>query len=82
MSALGMASLGTQCSNRALGMASVGVHCALAVVRSRSGGGVKFRRITVPPGVNLDEVPHEQLLREDEELIALVVAAIHEGIIP
>ena len=50
MSALGLATLGVQCSNKALGMASLGVFCdgAISVRPPIYGGGVPFVRRKKP----------------------------------
>ena len=81
MSALGMASLGTQCQNKALGMASLGVHC-VAITAIVEGGGGYISRTVVVPDWDRTKIPYEHLVREDEELIALVIAAVSKGIIP
>jgi len=46
MSALGMASLGTQCANKALGMASLGIICVVKVPRRQlpDAGGYDIRK--------------------------------------
>ena len=49
MSALGLATLGVQCSNKALGMASLGVFCEISEAAARrSFGGAPFVRRKKP----------------------------------
>jgi len=98
MSALGMASLGTQCEDKAIGMASLGVFCTgepfipQPVPRDYpSGGGgwwewepdqdkVQIKRIR-EPGEEFDATI-DQILREDEELMELIITLIKAGVIP
>lgn len=75
MSALGMASLGTQCSNVALGMASLGVFCDTVIQVPDTGAGARRSRI------NQDAIHRKRLLREDDELITIILSAISSGVI-
>jgi hypothetical protein len=59
-------------------MASLGVHCVTGIVFG--GGGYVSRTVIVPDRDY--KIPYEQLVREDEELIALVISAVAKGIIP
>lgn len=82
MSALGMASLGVQCQDKALGMSSLGLFCDGVVVVDEpttypGGGG----RGTSYAPYKLPKYDIEQIQREDEEIIAIVIAAIEAGII-
>jgi len=107
MSALGMASLGTQCANKALGMASIGVFCdpgvpvtppqtAPGLGGSGGSGGnwrwisdleqpsdkktLRIKRVELPP-TDLGRAITEQIMREDDELLLLVIALIESGVI-
>jgi hypothetical protein len=86
MSALGQASLGTQCADPAVGMASLGVFCEVTVIVRQVGGKKGGRqypllqrnfKITDPN----QTIPLEDLVREDEELLAVIVAGIQIGLI-
>lgn len=75
MSALGLASVGVQCEDKALGMASLGLFCGAAVIQEPEEHGSWSKR-------KREEVlHHKRLVREDEELIAVVIAAISNGVI-
>ncbi len=92
MSALGLASLGVLCEDKPLGMASLGVFCAEQIIieeeayRPLYGGGGEpeiVRIIQEPRPIEpVDETRREQILREDDELLQIVIAAIQAGIIP
>lgn len=75
MSALGMATLGVQCQNKALGMATLGVFC-----------GEKQKEVPIPNtvyggGIGKRAPSREGVYRDDMDIIALVVAAIESGVI-
>jgi hypothetical protein len=76
MSALGMASLGVLCNDRALGLASLGVFCT----PETTGGGSSKRRTTNLQR-NVDALHMKRLVREDEELTAIVIAIFESGIL-
>ena len=65
MSALGMASWGTQCADKALGMSSIGVFC----------GGLG--ELNLPFDKFWEQ---DQMLREDEDLLLFVARAFIEVI--
>jgi hypothetical protein len=128
MSALGQASLGTQCQDKALGQATLGLFCGAQVTQPdecltgydlyslslcdpcapgqtdpnecltgfglygfsldvpckiEDGGGrhVGNRYTVLRPAREPGSVTHEQLMREDEELMMLLIAAVTEGLI-
>ncbi len=85
-----MASVGAQCYDKALGMASVGLFCAERVIdddhyRPFYGGGLNEATRREPAR---KEIPYDhndlqqQLRQEDDELLALIVAAVQAGVIP
>lgn len=98
MSALGMASLGTQCADKALGMASLGIFCDGVIepeipdrpVTYPGGGGQIDLPLTPDypaeepkyrlPGEDYEK--RQRLEQEDEELLAIIIAAIQTGVIP
>ena len=71
MSALGLASLGTQCTNRALGMASLGVFCGAVVEEQvpNKGGRVKGTYAKFRP---------EKGVSDDERVLMMIAYAVHE----
>ena len=66
MSAIGLASLGVHCENRAIGMATLGVICGDVIDISLPGLGGGRSKVPVQD-INL-----EQAFREDEEILLLV----------
>jgi len=78
MSALGQATLGVQCQNPALGMATLGVFCGTTSSVTISGGYVSRRGPYRRP---IDYTKREQILREDDELLILIAAALQEDLI-
>lgn len=99
MSALGMASLGTQCADKALGMASLGVFCDGVIepeIPDRPvaypGGGGPIDPPPAPdypaeepeyrlPADDIDRETRKRLEQEDDELLAIIIAAIQSGVI-
>lgn len=57
-----------------------GYVCVTAIVTLPGGGYTS--RSSLLPSYERDKIPFEQLVREDEELIAIVIAAVTKGIIP
>jgi hypothetical protein len=82
MAAIGMASLGTQCANPAIGMASLGVFCGVVVepppgviTHTSAGGRSRYYELPDEPSII------DRIMREDMDIIAIVVTAIDAGII-
>lgn len=75
MSSLGMASLGVLCNDKALGLASLGVFCSTKT----TGGGSSKR--TTDLQRNADALHMKRLVREDEELTAVIIAIFESGIL-
>ena len=62
-------------------VATRGYFCSATAVVVQPGGGYVSRTVVLPD-VDRTKIPYEQLVREDEELLILVVSAISEGMIP
>jgi len=79
MSALGMASLGTQCVDKALGQASLGVFCLLVIIEEVDEGGSGTGKIRSQK-VSLGTDP-KSILRDDEEVLMIITMAVQSGIL-
>ena len=73
MSALGMASLGTQCVDKALGMSSLGVHCQAIVIAVDTGEKRTLFAASIPDLLSQ--------VHDDEELLEVIILAVHADII-
>jgi hypothetical protein len=80
MSALGMASLGVQCEDKALGMASLGVFCVTVIAVPKDDIGKKSYPFVRHQIVD-EHWTMDQIQRDDEEVLAVIVAAVKTGII-
>lgn len=70
MSAIGQATLGVQCSNKAIGMATLGVFCDGVVIQEPD-----FTPEPVyPPGVGIDGSLKRRILEDDAEILAVIMA--------
>ena len=73
MSALGMASLGTQCQDKALGMSSLGVHCQAIVIAIDTGRKRTLFAASIPDLISQ--------VRDDEEILEIITMAVQADII-
>lgn len=85
MSALGMATLGVQCTDKALGMSSLGLFCdELPPIQPPTGGGGSGPGIGLPGENYYNQAPprikdpnkYEQALQEDEEMLMIFKSII------
>ena len=68
-------------SNDPLAVATRGYICAVIAVVLTPGGYVMPRTVVLQ-SPDLDAIPLDRLLREDEELLAIIVSAVSEGLLP
>ena len=93
MTAASMATLGVICDSRAISMATIGVICGDAAIIAppqveipSTGGGRGTGRID-PYGYNkhrdddLAQTRKRKILQEDDEIIALIMSMVTEGLI-
>jgi hypothetical protein len=73
MSALGMASLGTQCEDKALGMSSLGVFCKVIVIILDTGEKRQLFAASIPDLL--------AQVGDDEEILEIIIIAAQADII-
>jgi len=88
MSALSLATLGVICDDRALSMASLGVFCEAITPElppltpiPGSGGGRTSPGYGRQREDDLKETRKRRILQEDEEVIALIMSMVTQGLI-